>query len=130
MISPNNNIIYLALMNSNLLCNLRLSTILVKTSKCCEVFLWNGWSIKLSNHAICVCWVSNNQNFAVFICIFVNCFSLCFEYLTILTEEIFSFHSWASRFSSYKNCNLTASETFFKCRSSLYFCKKRVSTII
>jgi hypothetical protein len=72
------------------------SSVVIKTSHGSEVFNWDAWGVVLADHCVCVGWVTYDDSLGGALGVVVDSFSSGDENLSVVFEEISTFHTWST----------------------------------
>lgn len=119
MVSPNNNVadIVSVDLSLGLIRNLAESTGLIESRHGCEILLGDGRRVGCGNKAVRVARVTDHENLDSLLGVLVEGLALSLEDASVLAQQIFAFHTWATRNSTNEDGSINVLEAFL-CVSS------------
>ena len=96
MVTPDSKLLDVSDFRASLESKLSDSSVVIKTSHSSEVFNRDAWSVVLADHCVCVGWVTYDDGLSGALGVVVDSFTSCNEDLSVVFEEISTFHTWSA----------------------------------
>ena len=100
MVSPDGKLLNVSNFGTGLKGELGKGTVVVETSHCSEVLGWDRRGVVLADHRVCVGWVSDDNGLDVTLGVVVDGFACVNENLSVIFEEVSTFHAGAAGLST------------------------------
>eukprot|EP00043_Microstomoeca_roanoka_P030223 m.25380 g.25380 ORF g.25380 m.25380 type:complete len:341 (+) comp9843_c1_seq1:169-1191(+) len=111
MVTPDNDVLNLACVDTSLLSNHSASTALIQVGQSGELRLGNAWGVLGSNESIGVGGVTHNNNLDRLLGDFVNSSALNLEDACILLQQILALHTFTARDGTNQHGSITVLES-------------------
>lgn len=96
VVTPNSEVLDFVDVASSLFSNLAESSVVIQSGHGSEVFFWDVLGVVSGDHAVSVGWVSDNNNLNTSLGVVIEGLASADENLSVVLEEVSSFHAWSS----------------------------------
>ena len=103
---------------------------MIETSHSSEVFSWDAWGVVLANHSVSVGGVAYNDSLDSALSVVVDCFTGVDEDLTVILEEVGTFHTRSARLGTNQEVEINIFKRNFKVAGNDDVVKKGESAIV
>lgn len=130
MVTPDGELLDVSDFGACLKSKLSDSSVVIKTSHSSEVFNWNAWSVVLADHCVCVGWVTYDDGLSGTLGVVVDSFTSGDEDLSVVFEEVGTFHTWSARLGTDEEVEINILEGNCKVACDDYVVEKGESTVV